>query len=152
MRSYSDATRRRLLDAILRVAQGEALASGLPEALMPVMAVEEPYVRATWNSPDFTEQFASHMREVFGKERVFAAPPAMAGEDFGEFRRADEVNIKSVIFWVGGERVENIAAAKASGKLLAALHSALWAPDAEAVIATGAEALARSAMRLMPKP
>jgi len=151
VRSYSDETRKRLLDAIARIARGEAIASGIPEKLMPVMTVTEPYTRATWNSPDFTEQFASQMREVFGKERVHSAPPAMAGEDFGEFRRADEANIKSVIFWVGGERLENIAAAKAGGKPLAALHSPNWAPDAEAVVSTGAEALARMAMHLMPR-
>jgi hypothetical protein len=74
----------------------------------------------------------------------------MAGEDFGEFRHADEANIKSLIFWVGGEKPENIAAVRASGKPLAALHSPFWAPDAEAVIATGTEALVRTAMRLMP--
>ncbi len=151
VRSYSDATRKLLLDAIARIAKGEAIAAGLPEALMPVMTVKEPYTRATWNSPEFTQDFAAHMRTVFGEGRVFPAPPAMAGEDFGEFRRADEANIKSVIFWVGGERPENIAASKATGKPLPALHSPLWAPDAEAVIATGAEALVRTAMRLMPK-
>jgi hippurate hydrolase len=152
VRSYSDETRKRLLDAIARIARGEAIASGIPENLMPVMTVMDPYTRATWNSPDLTEQFASHMREVFGKDRVHSAPPAMAGEDFGEFRRADDANIKSVIFWVGGERLENIAAAKAGGKPLAALHSPNWAPDAEAVVSTGTEALARMAMRLMPRP
>lgn len=152
VRSYSDETRKHLLDAIARVAKGEAIAAGLPDNLMPVVTVKQPYTRATWNSPDFVEQFSSHMREVFGKDRVFPAPAAMAGEDFGEFRRADEANIKSLIFWVGGERLENIAAARAGGKPLAALHSPLWAPDAEAVIATGAEALTRTAMRLMPKP
>lgn len=151
VRSYSDATRKQLLDGIARVARGEAIAAGVPDRLMPVMTVKEPYTRATWNSPDYTEQFSRHMREVFGKERVFTAPPAMAGEDFGEFRRADEAHVKSVIFWVGGETLENIAAARAGGPPLAALHSPHWAPDADAVIATGAEALAREAMRLMPK-
>ena len=151
MRSYSDATRKQLLDAIARIAKGEAIAAGLPEALMPVMTVKEPYTRATWNSPEFTQEFAAHMRPVFGEGRVFAAPPAMAGEDFGEFRRADEANIKSMIFWVGGERPENIASAKAGGMPLPAVQSPLWAPDAEKVIATGAEALVWTAMRLMPK-
>jgi amidohydrolase len=151
VRTYSDETRKHVLDAIARIAKGEAIAGGLPDNLMPVVTVRQPYTRSTWNSPDFAEQFSSHMREVFGKERVFPAPPAMAGEDFGEFRRADEANIKSLIFWVGGEKPENIAAARASGKPLAALHSPFWAPDAEAVIATGTEALVRTAMRLMPK-
>lgn len=151
VRSYSDVTRKQLLDAIARIAKGEAIAAGLSDSLMPIVTVKEPYTRATWNTPDFAQEFAAHMRAELGDNRVFSAPPAMAGEDFGEFRRADEKGIQSVIFWVGGERPENIAAARASGKPLPALHSPFWAPDAEAVIATGAEALVRTAMRIMTK-
>ena len=36
------------------------------------------------------------------------------------------------------------------GTPLPSLHSPFWAPDAEKVIATGAEALASAAIRLMP--
>jgi hippurate hydrolase len=151
VRSYSDATRRQLLDSIARVAKGEAMASGIPEPLMPVMSVKEPYTRSTWNTPDFAEEFAAHMRETLGENRVLIAPPAMAGEDFGEFRRADEDHIKSVIFWVGGVTPEDLAMAKASGNPMPALHSPHWAPAAERVIATGSEALTRTALRLLAK-
>lgn len=41
-------------------------------------------------------------------------------------------------------------AAQKGEATLPSLHSAYWAPDAEKVIATAAEALAASAMQLMP--
>ena len=151
VRSYSDETRKHLLDAIARIAKGEAIAAGLPDALLPEVTVKEPYTRATWNSPDFTEEFAEHMRTALGKDRVIAAPPAMAGEDFGEFLRADEANIKSLIFWVGGATLEDLMAAKNGSKPMPALHSPQWAPVADAVISTGAEALTRTALRIMAK-
>ena len=55
------------------------------------------------------------------------------------------------MFWVGGEDPAKIAAAEKSGEVLPSLHSPFWAPDAEKVIGTAAEALTASAMRLMPR-
>lgn len=44
-----------------------------------------------------------------------------------------------------------LQALKENGTPLPSLHSPFWAPDAEAVIATGAEAMAGAAMDLMPR-
>jgi len=152
VRTYSDQTRKQVLDAIERIARGEAIAGGIPEKLMPVVTVREPYTRSTWNTPEFAEDFRNRMRLDLGEDRSLAAPPVMASEDFGEYRRADEANIKSLIFWVGGFKPEVLAAAKARGAPIWAAHAPFWSPDAEAVVSTGTEALARMAMHLMPRP
>lgn len=150
VRSYSDDTRARLLNGIRRIARGEAIASGLPDNLMPEVSVLEPHTRATWNSPEFTEEAVAALRTQMGADKAVLTPSVMGGEDFGEFYRADENHIKSVIFWVGGSPPEKIAAAKAGGPPIPSLHSPLWAPEADKVIASGAEALTFTAMRLMP--
>lgn len=151
VRSYSDETRARLLDGIKRIARGEAIASGLPDDLMPEVSVLEPHTRATWNSPEFTDEAVAALKGQMGADQVVITPSVMGGEDFGEFRRADEAHIKSVIFWVGGASPEKIAAAKAGGPPLPSLHSPLWAPEADKVIASGAEALTLTALRLLHK-
>ncbi|SFF84147.1 hippurate hydrolase [Novosphingobium sp. CF614] len=151
VRSYSDETRAKLIDGIKRIARGEAIASGVPENLMPEVTVLEPHTRATWNSPEFTEEAIAALKEKMGQDRATIVPPVMGGEDFGEFRRADEDRIKSVIFWVGGSPVEKIAAAKAGGPSLPSLHSPFWAPEADKVIASGSRALVLTALRLMAK-
>ena len=151
VRSYSDETRGRLLDGIRRIARGEAIAAGIPEDRMPVVSVRDPYTRATYNSPNFTREALDHLRERMGGERIVIADPVMGGEDFGEFRRADERNIRSVIFWVGGRPAPEIDAAKREGRTLPSLHSAFWAPEADKVIPAAAEALTLTALRLMPK-
>jgi hippurate hydrolase len=140
-----------LLDGIRRIAAGEAMASGIPQDLMPVVTVEDPYTRATFNSPDMTKELLDYLAVQMGADRVTATKPVMGGEDFGEFRRADEAKIKSVIFWVGGQPASAIEAAKQGTKTLPALHSALWAPEAGKVIGSGAEVLILTAMHLMPK-
>ena len=151
VRSYSDETRAKLLAGIKRIARGEALASGLPEDLLPEVAVRDPYTRATWNSPDFTEEAIGALKAELGAERAVITPSVMGGEDFGEYRRADEDHIQSIIFWVGGSPADKLAAARAGGPPLPSLHSALWAPQADKVIAAGAHALTRTALRIMAR-
>jgi amidohydrolase len=152
VRSYSDATRKMLLDGIRRIAKGEAVAAGMPEDRMPVVTIaDNEFTPATYNTPELTAKVAGLFKTRFGEARVIATPPVMGGEDFSEFYRADKANVESLIFWVGGVPQADIDAAKEGGKQLPSLHSPYWSPDAEKVIATGGEALAAAAMDLMPK-
>ena len=151
VRSFGDEQRQRLLDGIRRVVAGEAMASGIPPELMPVVQQGEGFTPALINEPDFAAQVIAPLRERFGAARVIESPPIMPGEDFSRYRRADPEHVQSLMLWIGGERPETIAAARRDGKTLPSLHSPFWAPDAEKVIATGAEALTSAAMRLMPK-
>ncbi len=151
VRSYSDETRKHLLDGIRRIANAEALAAGMPEDKLPTVSVEEPYTPSTYNDPAFTERVVGGFKERFGDKRVMQAPPVMGGEDFSQFRRADPENVESLIFWVGGVPQDQFDKAQVEGTSLPSLHSPFWAPDAEKVIETGAEALASATLQLMPR-
>ncbi len=149
VRSYSDETRAKLLEGIKRIAKGEAVTAGLPDDRMPIVSVrDDEFTPSTYNSPEFTKEMASLFEARFGKERVVQSKPVMGGEDFSRYRRADE-SINSMIFWVGGVPMDEYQTAKKEGKKLPSLHSPLWAPDAEKVIATGAEALTAAALNIM---
>lgn len=151
VRSYSDETRAKLLDGIKRIAKGEAVTAGLPEDRMPVIRVrDDEFTPSTYNSPEFTREMAKLFEARFGKDRVVQSKPVMGGEDFSRFRRADE-SIKSMIFWVGGVPMDEYLASKKEGTKLPSLHSPLWAPDAEKVVSTGAEALTAAALNIMKK-
>ena len=150
VRSYSDESRKLLLDGIRRVARGEAITAGLPEELYPEVTVEDPYTPSTYNDPEFSETMAAAFRQRFGEDGVFEAPAVMGGEDFSQFRRAAPDDVKSMIFWISGTPEEMLTALEEDGTPLPSLHSPFWAPDAEAVVRTGAEALAGAALELMP--
>jgi len=62
VRSYTDESRKLLLDGIARIARGEAIAAGLPDDLMPVVTVEEPYTPSTYNDPELTESVIAGFR------------------------------------------------------------------------------------------
>lgn len=152
VRSYSDETRKKLLDGIRRIAKAEAMAAGLPEDKMPEVKIEEnEFTPATFNTEPLTGKMASLFKTRFSDARVIETKPVMGGEDFSQFYRADKANVESLIFWVGGVPQAEYDDAIKNKKPLPSLHSPFWKPDAEKVIATGAEAMAASAMALMPK-
>lgn len=151
VRSYSDESRQQLLDGIARVARGEAVAAGMPEDKMPTVTVEDPYTPSTYNSPDYTETVMAGFRERFGQDRVMQVPSVMGGEDYSQFLRHGDDDMKSLIFWVGGVPQDRFDAAQKGEISLPSLHSPFWAPDAEKVIATASEALAAETLRLLGK-
>jgi len=115
-----------------------------------VVTVADPYTPSTFNDPEFTETVMSGFRTRFGEDRVMQVPSVMGGEDFSQYRRADPDGVESLIFWIGGVPEDEWQAAQAGEGTLPSLHSPFWAPDAEKVIETGAEALAAAAIDLMP--
>jgi len=151
VRSYSDETRRLLLDGIKRIVRGEAIAAGMPEERMPVVTIREnEYTPATFNTEKLTGDTAALFTQRFGADRVVKTPAVMGGEDFGRFHREDK-SIESMIFWVGG--VPQAAWQKAGGDVskLPSLHSPFWAPEAEAVISTATEAMVTGALGVFGK-
>lgn len=152
VRSYSDETRKLLLEGIRRIAKGEAIAAGMPEDKMPEIKIaDDEFTPATYNTPELTARMAALFKSRFGDKRVISTPPVMGGEDFSEFYRADKANVESLIFWVGGVPQAQYDEAMKSGKGLPSLHSPFWAPDADKVISTATEAMALAAMDLMKK-
>lgn len=150
VRSYSDATRKHLLDGIARIAKGEAIAAGVPDNLMPIVKVEPNYTPATYNVPEFGDHLSGLFKAHFGPDRVVKERPTMAGEDFSQYYRADN-RIRSFILFIGAVPAERMAEAKAGKITIPPLHSALWAPDAPAVINTGAKAMTVAALDILKK-
>lgn len=150
VRSYSEATREKLLDGIRRIARGEAIAAGMPDDRMPVVTIGRGD-EATFNDEALTGRLATVFRTQFGEGRVEQVKPAMVSEDFGAIARAAPGRTASSIFWVGGVPKAKWDAAKGDLSKLPSLHSAQWAPDAEAVIGTAAEAMTVAVLNLMKK-
>ncbi len=150
VRSYAPETRQRLLDGIIRIARGEAIAADIPEDRMPEMSIKEDYTPATFNTQPLTGRVATGFVERFGKDRVQQIKPAMGGEDFSRFHIADR-SIQSMIFWVGGTPADKWAAAGGDVAKLPSLHSPFWAPEADKVVATATEAMTSAALSLLKR-
>ncbi|HEX6219419.1 MAG TPA: amidohydrolase [Sphingomicrobium sp.] len=151
VRSYTDSTRRHLLDGIARIARGKAIAAGIPEDRMPIVHVRESqHTPAVFNTPAMTGKVVGLFKQHFGEERVQQVPPPMVGEDFGRYHH-DDTKIESLIFWVGGVPKAKWEETAGHHAKLPSLHSPFWAPDAEKVISTATEALTVASLDILKK-
>lgn len=148
VRSYSEETRLQTLEAIKRIARGQAIAAGLPEELMPVVNMGAEFTPATYNHPDLTARLVKVFKARFGETNVVALPPVMGGEDFGQFGRTAD-NIPICMFKIGAVNPKSFEAATRAGRSLLSLHSPFWLPDAEPTIRTGVIAMTSAVLELM---
>jgi hippurate hydrolase len=150
VRSFKPEVREKLIEGIKRIAKGEAIAAGLSEDQMPVVTVKDEFTPSVFNTPELTARLSGVFEARFGADRVRKIAATTAGEDFSRYWLADQSK-QSLIFWVGGVPKAQWEATKGDAAKLPSLHSPFWAPEAEAVIATAAEALSAAALDVLAK-
>lgn len=150
VRSYTDEARAALLDGIKRIAEGQALAMGLPADKLPVVKIKDESTPSVYNNPELADRIVKVLRTVFDDERLIAGEPVMGGEDFAQYGRV-EPKIPSLFLWIGGVEAGKYIAAMESGEALPSLHSPFFAPDPHPTITTGVEVMTTSALELLGK-
>ena len=149
VRSYSDETREKVLDAIKRIAINQARSYGMPEERLPQVHMKKQ-APAVYNDPALSRRIHEHFEEVLGSEQVKSIRPAMIGEDFAHYGRV-EPRIPSLMFRLGAADPAAYERAKQQQTSLPPLHSPLFAPPPEATINTGIEAMTEAAFLLLEK-
>jgi amidohydrolase len=147
VRSYSDDTRRKLLDGIKRIAEAQARSAGVSSALYPIITMADTPTPATFNTEKQSTIIDGVFRAQFGAARVIKVPPVMGGEDFSFFWLADK-SIESTMFWLGTVKQSTYDAALKDNVSLPSLHSAKFAPDPEPSIRTGVTAMTSAALSI----
>ncbi len=151
VRSYKEEVRQKILAGIERIAEGTALAAGLPAELAPVVKVSETEVTpATYNDPALTGRLSSVFTKALGTQNVVQYPPIMGAEDFGRFGMEGN-QIPTILFWIGASDPLKVAESKRTGKPLPSIHSPLFAPLPEPTIRTGVKAMTSAVLELMKR-
>lgn len=142
VRTYDEAVRTHVLDAISRIAHAEADASGAPRP--PEITASDRYDLVT-NDPDATERVRVALRSRFGPERVAEIGPLSASEDFGSFGKA--ATVPSVFWTVGGTDPDAYRTAEEDGRLaeLPTNHNPRFAPTIRPTLETGVDAMVAAA-------
>jgi hippurate hydrolase len=148
VRSFTDETRKLLLDGIHRVARGQAIAMGVPEDRLPEIRLRDEHTPALYNDPALTRRLVGVLKAQLGEEGVVAVDPVMGGEDFSEYGRT-EPRVPIAFFWVGGVDPEKFEAAKAEGRPLPSLHSSKFAPLPRPAITAGVMTMTTVALELL---
>ena len=140
VRSFDEAIRRHTLNAIARIVNAEAQASGAPKP--PEITTTEHYP-LTVNDAVRTGRVAAALRAHFGDDRVAElTAPYSASEDFGSF--GTEWGVPSVFWYVGGTDPDSYRAAQAAGRVAQDIptnHNPAFAPVLHPTIETGVQTM-----------
>ena len=149
IRTYKPEVRQHILDALTRIADGIAMAGGVPTDRAPVVKVNEGE-RATpiYNDPALTGRVVTALQGALGPDKVIPLEPMMGSEDFGAYG-LDGREIPSVLFRLGAIDAQRIAQSKATHTPLPSLHSSLFLPAPEPTIRTGIIAMSSVVLDLL---
>ena len=150
VRTFSAETRKKTLDAIARIARGQAISAGIPEKLMPEIKLPGNVTPMLSNDPATIERLRALFVELHGKEAIRERPPMMGGEDFSRYGMTDD-RIPVCMFWVGVTPAAVLRDAEKSGQPVPSLHSPFFHPDAEVALPTGTSAMIAAVLELMRK-
>jgi amidohydrolase len=143
LRSYSQQTRQRMMDAIQRMVRAECQASGSPQD--PVFETFDSFP-VTDNDQDATSKVAAAFRAHFG-DRAVEAGQQTASEDFSDVPRAGGI---PYTYWaIGGTDPQAYRAAEKAGRIqddIPANHSPKFLPVLQPTLRTGTEALVTAAL------
>src|SRR5690348_14243003 len=142
VRTFDEGVGAHVLDAIKRIVEAEAQASGSPKP--PEITPLDRY-QLVRNDPDAAAQVRTAFLTHFGEERVVDIPPISASEDFGSF--GSEWHVPSVFWTVGGTDPDAYRRAEEAGRLaeLPTNHNPRFAPVLHPTLETGLEALLAAA-------
>jgi len=128
VRTYTLEVRRKTLDAIRRIARGEAIAAGAPRE-PDVIARDNAAGAVVYNDPALTARLATALKAGLGEQNVVEMPAKMTSEDFAEYWTTGKV--RSVLLHIGAVNAARFAEIQKTGIPGPAPHSPEWAPDRE---------------------
>ena len=143
MRTFSDSTRRTVLDAVERIVRAECRASDCPRE--PEFELFDRFP-LTDNDAATTERVAAAFGDFFG-ERFAPTGQQSASEDFSDIPTA--LGVPYTYWFVGGTDPAVYGAAEAAGRVAQDVpvnHSAGFAPVVQPTLDTGTQALVVGAL------
>jgi hippurate hydrolase len=142
VRSYTDKTRKKLLDAIRRKAHAVAAGFGAPE---PAIEFSDA-TPATRNDEQLVARLAPAFTRALGEDNVVPVDQSMGGEDFSQYGLA---GVPIFMFRLGSIAPQRVEELNRSNKSLPSLHSAEYSPAPEPTIATGVTAMSAAVLDLL---
>ncbi|MBE0679356.1 MAG: amidohydrolase, partial [Bacteroidales bacterium] len=128
LRFFSEDVYRQIREAVIRIANGHALAAGLPQDKWPVISFGKDFTPPVENDAGLVNRAVASMEKALGKDFVLRVDPSTVAEDFGKYGRTDE-KVKIALFWLGVANREKYEKSIAEGTMLPALHSSNFLPD-----------------------
>ena len=137
IRTFDARVRERVLEAVARIAKGEAEAGGAPREPLIERTSGMASGEAVYNDPELTSRLAAALKKGMGPGNVVEMPAKMTSEDFSEYGRA---GVKAVLLHIGAVDPAKLAESRRTGIPVPAPHSPQWAPVRETTIKAAVQA------------
>ncbi len=148
MRTYSEATRQHMIQAVARIARAAALGADMPEDRLPIVRViETEQAPALFNEPKLVARLRPALENALGQANVQDFPRIMGSEDFGNLGLDGTIPV--TLFWLGVSDPVKAAEASRTHVPLPNIHSGLYAPVAAPTLRTGVIAMSAAALELL---
>jgi len=147
IRSYKPEVREHIIQAVARIVRAAALGAGMPEERLPLVSVLAESAQALYNDPALAARLRPALERALGADHVRDVPPLMASEDFGQFGLDGKIPL--LMFAVGANSEETLAAARRDGVAAPGPHSPLFAPVAAPTLRTGIVAMSAAALEVL---
>ncbi len=150
-RAYSDSVRDKIIDSLHKMAQGVALANGLPPDRAPIVTVSKTEVTpVTYNDPALAARLKPVFVAALGATSVVDWRAEMGSEDFGLFGLPGH-QIPAFFLRIGATDPAKLDQSRQTGIPVPGLHSALFAPVPAPTIRSGVLAMSAAVIDLMKK-
>ncbi|MCS7160092.1 MAG: amidohydrolase [Gemmatales bacterium] len=146
VRTFKDATRQHVLEAIERIAKAAAQAARAPEPIVRVHPGE--FTPSLVNDIPLTRRTVAALKAVLGEDKVLPRPPVMGAEDFSRYAQA---GVPVCMFRIGTVEPQRIEEARQGGRPLPSLHSDEYYPIPEPTIKTGVLAMSVAVLNLLAR-
>lgn len=130
VRTYTQEVRNMVHKRIKEIAEGVAIAAGVPDDLMPVVTIPDVYTPANLNNSDLVDLMTDAAGKSIGNVNVVESEPMMVGEDFSRYGQTKE-KVPTVLYWLGTAPPERLVSGNIPG-----LHSPYYFPIPESSIKT----------------
>ena len=149
VRSFTDKSRKIVIDGLRQMALGIGTSAGLPPDKMPTVTVlEAESTPVLVNDPALSARVRASLVQTLGATNIIDQRPAMGSEDVGVLGLEGQ-KIPVAYYWLGAMQTDRFAATTAAGTLLPGPHTSKFQPDPEPTLATGVKTLTATAISLL---
>ena len=145
IRSYSEASRKKILQRIEEIGNGLAASAGLDSSNFPTYTLLDMSIPSVYNMPDMGKMIFSALKN--SNLKTATMPSKMIGEDFGVYGTSR--TIPSYMLWIGTTPTDEKLCLDQDDCYVPKLHTSKYFPDYTVALPLAVKAMSTSIITLL---